>query len=329
MTVFFFTLLSAKINWSYHSITYILNITLMKIILPKSYLYMIVPSKLSVLKFPLYFELASNWGSKHIKPKFWCKHKKPNYPSHGTIVGEIQSQSSSPLNKKQNKIVSIVWLGFFRHNNSLSIVAQKWQFYCDKMNTKLLFCLLLVFPTLCFLTPCAHHWLAWSATQVQQMFLLYFRDVAIFSCLQVCSLKPCRELHRALFYSWVSRCPHREADGWWFPLLSGFSISWEDFWANSPEQQQPRAELLGTKQTWKRTRCLCHPMECWSLTCHCCVLSPYGTRPEESSPMVQVGLSLLSAGVMCVCTKHHCTTKEKCCFISGLGEIFGSFLLVC
>lgn len=185
-----------------------------------------------------------------------------------------------------NKTVSIVWLRFIKHGNSLSIVAQKWQFYCDKMNTKLLFCMLLVFPTLSFLTPCTHHWLSWSTTRVQQMFLLYFRDVAILSCLQVCSLKHHRELHWAQFCSWVFCCPHREADGWCFLLLSGFSLSWEDFWADSPEQQQSRDELFHTKQTSKRTCSLCHSTECWRLTCHCCVLSPYGTRPNKSFTMV-------------------------------------------
>lgn len=151
------------------------------------------------------------------------------------------------------------------------------------MNTKLLFCTLLVFPTLPFLTPCAHHCLAWSAAWAQQMFLLYFRDIAILSCLQVCS--HCRELHWAQFCSWVFCCPHREADGWWFLLLSGFRLSWEDFWADSPEQQPSRDELVGTKQTWKSTHCFCHPMECWSLTCHCCGLPPYGTRPDRASAM--------------------------------------------
>lgn len=71
----------------------------MKITLPKSYIYMLALPKLSVIKFPLYYKLASNWGSKHIKLKFCYKNKKPNYPSHDTIVGDIQSQSSSPLRK--------------------------------------------------------------------------------------------------------------------------------------------------------------------------------------------------------------------------------------
>lgn len=89
------------------------------------------------------------------------------------------------------------------------------------------------------------------STQVQQMFPLYFGDIAILSCLQVRSLKHCRELHRAQFCSWVFCCPHREADGWWFFLLSGFSLSWEVFWANSPEQQQSRDELLGISRLEK------------------------------------------------------------------------------
>lgn len=172
------------------------------------------------------------------------------------------------------------------------------------------FYILLVFPTLSFPTPCAHHWLAWSATWVQQMPPPYFRDAAVLSCLQVCSSKHCRELHRAQFCSWVFCCPHREADGWWFLLLSGFSLSWEDFWANSPEQQQSGDELLGTKQTWKRTCCLCHPMECWSLTCPYCVMTPYGGYQTWQAICHAVGGAVL-AQCRCYALVHKAPLHNK------------------
>lgn len=89
---------------------------------------MLVLPKLSVLKFPLYFELASYWGSKHIKLKFWCKRKKPNYISHDTIVGDTQSQSSSPLKKTQTKLYQLSGWGLLRFINSATkMTILLWQ----------------------------------------------------------------------------------------------------------------------------------------------------------------------------------------------------------
>lgn len=196
-------------------------------------------------------------------------------------------------------------LRIIQHGNSLSILAQKLLFYWDKRNTKLLFCILLVFPTLSFLTPFARHWLVWAATRVQQMFPLYFRDIAILSCLQVCSLKHCRELHRAQFCSWVFCCPHREADGWWFFLLSGFSLSWEDFWANSPEQQQSRDELLGISRLGKGRVASATPWnaEAWPVTAVCC----HHMVPDLTSHLPWCRWCCPCSGqvFVCLCTKHH------------------------
>lgn len=125
-----------------------------------------------------------------MKLKFPWEPRKPNCPSHVIIVGWIQSQPpSSPFVfffffKSASISFAIMWLRFIQHGNSLSTVAQKLQHFCGKMNTRSLSYILLIF-TLSFLTSYRHCWLPRSATWVQQMLPLYFRDIAILLGLRV------------------------------------------------------------------------------------------------------------------------------------------------
>lgn len=79
---------------------------------------MLVLPKFSLLKFPLYSELASNWGSKHTKLKFQCKRKKPNYSSHERDPKPV----IFTLKKPQTKLYQLYGWGLL----SMVTLYQQW-----------------------------------------------------------------------------------------------------------------------------------------------------------------------------------------------------------